>query len=84
MKRFRRDVGERITIQDAMKTFKPQQRYVLNKLQIDNPEIKSDIESLKEIYFQYWLHRLKEQEEKELSPYNVPKIVCSMAMVKTK
>jgi superfamily II DNA/RNA helicase len=120
MKRFRRDVGERMTKRDAMKTLKPQQRYVLNKLQryyeeIDNPEIKSDIERLKEvfgfplsniilqhlgklrrggiegkplfdrlkeIYFQYGLHRVKEQEEKELSPYDIPKIVCSMAMVK--
>ncbi|NMX21539.1 helicase [ANME-1 cluster archaeon GoMg4] len=120
MKRFRRDIGERITRQDAMKTLKPQQRYVLNKLQryyevVDSPEIKSEIDSLKEvfgfplsniilqhlgklrrggiegkplfdrlkeIYFQYGLHRLKEQEEKELSPYDVPKIVCSMAMVK--
>ena len=51
--------------------------------EVDNPETKSDIESLKEIYFQYRLHRLKEQEEKKLSPYDVPKIVCSMAMVKT-
>ena len=121
MKRFRRDVGERMTKREAMKTLKPQQRYVLNKLQryyeeIDNPETKSDIERLKEvfgfplsniilqhlgklrrggiegkalfdrlkeIYFQYGLHRVKEQEEKELSPYDIPKIVCSMAMVKT-
>lgn len=120
MKRFRREFGERITKQDAMKTLKPQQRYVLNKLQryyeeVDNPELKSRIEKLKEvfsfpqpnivlqhlgklrrggidgkplfdrlgeIYFQYGLHRLKEEEEKELSPYDVPKIVCSMAMVK--
>jgi superfamily II DNA/RNA helicase len=122
MKRFRRDVEERMTKQEAMKTLKPQQRYVLNKLQkyyeeIDNPETKSDIDRLKEvfglplsniilqhlgtlrrggiedkplfdrlkeIYFQYGLHRVKEQEEKELSPYDYPKIICSMAMVKTK
>ena len=121
MKRFRRDVGERMTKREAMKTLKPQQRYVLNKLQryyeeIDNPETKSDIERLKEvfgfplsniilqhlgklrrggiegkalfdrlkeIYFQYGLHRVKEQEEKEPSPYDIPKIVCSMGMVKT-
>jgi len=120
MMRFRRDVGERMTKREAMKTLKPQQRYVLNKLQryyeeIDNPETKSDIERLKEvfgfplsniilqhlgklrrggiegkalfdrlkeIYFQYGLHRVKEQEEKELSPYDIPKIICSMAMVK--
>ncbi len=37
---------------------------------------------LKEIYFQYGLHRVKEQEEKELSSYDVPKIICSMGMVK--
>ena len=54
-KRFRRDVGERITRQDAMKTLKPQQRYVLNKLQryyeeVDNLETKSDIESVKEVF----------------------------------
>ena len=122
IKRFRRDVGERITKQEAMKTLKPQQRYVLNKLQqyyedIDNSDVKSDIERLKEvfglplpniilqhlgrlrrggidgkplfdrlkeIYFQYGLHRIKEQEEKRLSPYDAPKILCSMAMVKTK
>lgn len=121
MKRFRRDVGEMMTKRDAMKTLKPQQKYVLNKLQryyeeIENLEIKSDIERLKkvfgillsniilqhlgklrrggiegkvlferlkEIYFQYGLHRVKEQEEKELSPYDLPRIICSMAMVKT-
>lgn len=55
MKQFRRDVGERMTKRDAMRTLKPQQRYVLNKLQryyeeIDNPETKSDIERLKEVF----------------------------------
>ena len=120
MKRFRREFGERITKQDAMKDLKPQQRYMLNKLQrhyeaVEDPEIQSDIERLKEvfsmplpniilqhlgrlrrggidgkplfdrlkeIYFQYRLHRLREEEEKALSPYDVPKIICSMALVK--
>jgi len=120
MKRFRRDVGERMTKRDAMKTLKPQQRYVLNKLQryyeaSDNLEIKADIERLKEVfgsplstsivqhlgtlkrggiastalfdrlkelYFHYGLHRVKEREEKEPSAYDRPKIICSMAMIR--
>lgn len=120
VKRFRRDVGERITKKEAMKTRKPQQLYVLNRLQryyedIERPDIKSEIERLKdvfgmplpnivlqhlsslrrggidgkplydrskEIYFQYGLPRMKEQEEKRLSPYDAPKIICSMAMLK--
>ena len=119
MKRFRRDVGERMTKRDAMRTLKPQQRYVLNKLQryyeeIDNPETKSDIERLKEvfglplsniilqhlgklrrggiegkalfdrlkeIYFQYGLHRVKEEVAKE-SSYDIPRIICSMSIQK--
>lgn len=119
MKQFRRDVGERMTKRDAMRTLKPQQRYVLNKLQryyeeIDNPETKSDIERLKEvfglplsniilqhlgklrrggidgkelfdrskeIYFQYGLHRVKEEVAKE-SSYDIPRIICSMSMQK--
>ncbi|NMX21570.1 hypothetical protein C5S30_03875 [ANME-1 cluster archaeon GoMg4] len=54
----------------------------LGKLRRSGIDGKPLFDRLKEIYFQYGLHRLKEQEEKELSPYDVPKIVCSMAMVK--
>lgn len=55
MKQFRREVEERIARREAMKTLKAQQRYVLNKLQryyeeIEDTEIKSDIERLKEVF----------------------------------
>jgi len=55
MKQFRREVEERIARREAMKTLKAQQRYVLNKLQryyeeIEDTEIKSDIERLKEAF----------------------------------
>ena len=53
----------------------------LGKLRREGIEGKALFERLIEIYFQYGLHRLEGQEEKDSLSYEAPKIICSMAMV---
>ena len=53
----------------------------LGNLKREGIEGKALFERLKEIYFQYGLHRLEGREEKDSPSYEAPKIICSMAMV---
>jgi hypothetical protein len=54
----------------------------LGKLRQGGIEGRALFDRLKELYFHYGLHRVKEREEKEPSAYDSPEIICSMAMIR--